>query len=502
MGRRERRRDGGGQRQSSPDSQIESVYDNPGTIKLLFETPSGFAMFAIDEKYLEKHIEIVWLHEFQKFEDRPNAIDLTTRKINPRLIKMIFKYIKFEEKLVVGRPEYKEIIEELLDLPCLYSDAVEEVMWGMQNLLRTLVPEEQSEMPMEDRIPMSKGLDMVLRRHGFVLEPKMINEHIIEMANTMYDIDLRERVHSKYLHNLLGEAFMAISGVDIEDWPLLKLATAVKKMCYPDEGILVGDPYEVNLNLIVQVFWDFEVIEYDAAKYRDKMDENVILKIYRDVVYLREDKITARNQLRRLVQAAKEALEAEQVPEEPATAGVNSKHQVNHTCLTVNPPEVPNQSSTGEGQHSITDAVGIECLQASNSTDAMKNISLHDTSANHNMPEGEVYASRIFPERAPVELTMSRTSKVINALSTCVVEGTVPEKEDENTSVEQMGAPPDGVNVGKNTVAVKEQAQETCAETESIVGQEEYKKTQEYCCCPSPEHEFRNPGEQKALDVV
>ncbi|KAM0906415.1 hypothetical protein ACQ4PT_016778 [Festuca glaucescens] len=128
MGRRERRRDGGGQRQSSPDSQIESVYDNPGTIKLLFETPSGFAMFAIDEKYLEKHIEhiwtyfigdfycnnIVWLHEFQKFEDRPNAIDLTTRKINPRLIKMIFKYIKFEEKLVVGRPEYKEIIEELL----------------------------------------------------------------------------------------------------------------------------------------------------------------------------------------------------------------------------------------------------------------------------------------------------------------------------------------------------------------------------------------------------
>jgi nucleolar protein 58 len=75
------------------------------------------------------------------------------------------------------------------------------------------------------------------------------------MANTMYDIDLRERVHSKYLHNLLGEAFMEISGVDIEDWPLLKLATAVKKMCYPDEGILVGDPYEVNLNLIVQVFW-------------------------------------------------------------------------------------------------------------------------------------------------------------------------------------------------------------------------------------------------------
>jgi hypothetical protein len=45
----------------------------------------------------------------------------------------------------------------------------------MQNLLRTLVPEEQAEMPMDDRIPMSKGLDMVLRRNGFVLEPKMVS---------------------------------------------------------------------------------------------------------------------------------------------------------------------------------------------------------------------------------------------------------------------------------------------------------------------------------------
>jgi hypothetical protein len=88
----------------------------------------------------------------------------------------------------------------------------------------------------------------------------------------------------------------------------------------------------------------------------------------------------------------------------------------------------------------------------------MKNIYLHDTSANHNMREGQVHASRIFPERVLAELTMSLTSKVINAISSYVVEGKVPEKEDENTSVEQTGETPDGVNVGKNTVAVKEQA--------------------------------------------
>ena len=50
-----------------------------------------------------------------------------------------------------------------------------EVMWGMQNLLRIVVPQEQAEMAMEDRIPMSKGMDMVLRRNGFVVDPKLVS---------------------------------------------------------------------------------------------------------------------------------------------------------------------------------------------------------------------------------------------------------------------------------------------------------------------------------------
>jgi hypothetical protein len=43
------------------DLSTEYVHDNPGVIKLLFETPSGFAMFAIDEMYLKKHIEVHYL---------------------------------------------------------------------------------------------------------------------------------------------------------------------------------------------------------------------------------------------------------------------------------------------------------------------------------------------------------------------------------------------------------------------------------------------------------
>jgi len=88
------------------------------------------------------------------------------------------------QTLVVGKQEYKSIIESrlvsvswlfflylwtnlsVLDLlqgiNCLHNDVVMEVMWGMQRHMHRLVPMEKSELPKEDRVPMSQGLQMLL----------------------------------------------------------------------------------------------------------------------------------------------------------------------------------------------------------------------------------------------------------------------------------------------------------------------------------------------------
>jgi len=53
-----------------------------------------------------------------------------------------------------------------------------EVMWGMKHLMHKLVPGEKSQLSMEDRLPMSQGLQILLRRYGFDVEPEMVSSPI------------------------------------------------------------------------------------------------------------------------------------------------------------------------------------------------------------------------------------------------------------------------------------------------------------------------------------
>lgn len=60
-------------------------------------------------------------------------------------------------------------------IPCLHDEVVMELMWGMQRFMHKLVPIEKSELPNEDRVPMSQGLQMLLSRYGFHVSPEMVS---------------------------------------------------------------------------------------------------------------------------------------------------------------------------------------------------------------------------------------------------------------------------------------------------------------------------------------
>ena len=58
----------------------------------------------------------------------------------------------------------------------MHNEIVMEVMWGIQHLMRTLVPQEKAEVAKDDRFPMSQGLKMFLSR--FDVEPEMVSSMI------------------------------------------------------------------------------------------------------------------------------------------------------------------------------------------------------------------------------------------------------------------------------------------------------------------------------------
>jgi len=67
------------------------------------------------------------------------------------------------------------VLDLLQGIHCLHNEIVMDVMWGMQRHMHRLVPMEKSELPKEDRVPMSQGLQMLLSRHGFHVKPKMVS---------------------------------------------------------------------------------------------------------------------------------------------------------------------------------------------------------------------------------------------------------------------------------------------------------------------------------------
>ncbi|XP_066312894.1 uncharacterized protein [Miscanthus floridulus] len=218
----------------------DGFVDNFGIALLLFETPSGFAIFGFFALYLyrpdareslwanfdmyERARHIVFLEEFQTFDDKSIAINVDTG-VNSQLTEMIMKYYRPGHTLVVGNEEYKSIIESSLEIPCLYDGIVVELMWGMQHLMHRLVPGEKSELPKEDRVPMSEGLKMFLSGYGYNVKPEMVNEQIVSAASSLFHCNaVEKKEYPAFLR--IGRLLKDLSGIDYKNWGALPLAAA------------------------------------------------------------------------------------------------------------------------------------------------------------------------------------------------------------------------------------------------------------------------------------
>lgn len=53
----------------------------------------------------------------------------------------------------------------------MFDEAVMELMWGLKNLMKSLVPDEKVELTKEDCLPISQGMQIILGRYGFDVKP-------------------------------------------------------------------------------------------------------------------------------------------------------------------------------------------------------------------------------------------------------------------------------------------------------------------------------------------
>nr|XP_051216113.1 uncharacterized protein LOC127333727 [Lolium perenne] len=296
-----------------------AVLGNYGLLSVLCETPSGFAIFSyhgskivkpdgcqkIWADFVGKIKANVWLKGFQTFEDKASAINSSTG-VSEALAAMIRKHMVLRgQTLAVGNQDYRRIIEKDLGIPCLYGPAVEELMWGLKFQMRKLVPAENPELINEDRLPMSAGMQCFLNLHRLEVKPDMmVTKRIIEMAGVIYECDFRV---NKYKDNYIlcgaAEHIKKISHIDTGGWDLMKLATAVKMICYPEEKIEAA----TRLFRIQQL----KRFSDDAPKYKRKIMKVPCLEIYNEMYNARKMRLDAAKVLLDLLKRAEKAYEAE-----------------------------------------------------------------------------------------------------------------------------------------------------------------------------------------------
>ncbi|KAL6658741.1 hypothetical protein ACP70R_002781 [Stipagrostis hirtigluma subsp. patula] len=217
---------------------------------LLFETPSGFAIFSVVTRYLRPveniwtNFRVIFLKQFQEFEDKSAAINHTTGLDN-QLRDLLKKWTRPKEKLAVGSLEHKEIIDA----------------------------------------------DQELR------------QCIVETAWFLYDCDLREGKHSKRPHGT-DRCLREISGFNSQHWDALKLAAALKMLYFPQEEI--WHPPKCFQKMSCQKYDDVEKYVNKFSRY----DVSGISEMYRELAYAFKCKELKLRRMEALVKEVKEAMDS------------------------------------------------------------------------------------------------------------------------------------------------------------------------------------------------
>uniref|UniRef100_A0A0D9V6D0 Uncharacterized protein n=1 Tax=Leersia perrieri TaxID=77586 RepID=A0A0D9V6D0_9ORYZ len=219
------------------------------------------------------------------FEDKSSAINQNTG-VNERLTEMIMKWYSPGQKLAVAKPEYKTIIEERLKVPFWHDANVMELMWGIQYCMPILVPREKSQLTELDCFPVSQGLQKVLSRYGCNdIKPEMVNERIVATASALFECDSVEKRHSKALR-FVGRLMKRVSGINTDDWSLLKIAIALKRIWWRPEPcdscetisslenaklVINAEEYEIDLRKEASALFLCLVLETIRPKRRKRI---------------------------------------------------------------------------------------------------------------------------------------------------------------------------------------------------------------------------------------
>jgi len=172
---------------------------------VLFETPAGYAVFKLlDEKKLAKADNlyedfkdidsaknVVKLKVFEKFGDTTEALSAACASVEGKMSKSLKKMLKKivaedpQEKLAVADAKLGNVIQDKLDLNCVYDSKIGELMRCIRSQISGLI----SGLPDKEMSAMELGLAHSLSRYKLKFSPDKIDTMIVQAVSLLDDLD-------------------------------------------------------------------------------------------------------------------------------------------------------------------------------------------------------------------------------------------------------------------------------------------------------------------------
>ncbi|KAI7807673.1 nucleolar protein 58 isoform X2 [Triplophysa rosa] len=271
---------------------------------VLFETAAGYAIFKVlDEQKLqqvdslwkefetpEKANKVVKLKHFEKFQDTTEALAAITAMVEGKLGKSLKKILKkvvakeAHEQLAITDAKLGGVIKDKMNLSCVHSPAVAELMRGIRNQMEGLI----TGLPAREISAMSLGLAHSLSRYKLKFSPDKVDTMIVQAISLLDDLDKELNNYIMRCREWYGWHFPELGKIITDN---LAYCNSVRKIgdrtnvSSTDLSDILPEEIEAEVKLAAEISMGTEVSEEDIANIMHLCDQVIEISDYRLQLY-------------------------------------------------------------------------------------------------------------------------------------------------------------------------------------------------------------------------
>lgn len=271
---------------------------------VLFETAAGYAIFKVlDESKLqevdnlwkefqttEKANRIVKLKHFEKFQDTTEALAaataMTEGKMGKSLKKVLKKVVATEahEQLAISDAKLGGVIKDKLNLSCVHSPAVAELMRGIRTQMEGLI----TGLPPREISAMSLGLAHSLSRYKLKFSPDKVDTMIVQAISLLDDLDKELNNYIMRCREWYGWHFPELSKIITDNLAYCKSVRHIgvrTNVATTDLSEILPEEIEAEVKLAAEISMGTEVSDEDIGNIKHLCDQVIEISEYRAQLY-------------------------------------------------------------------------------------------------------------------------------------------------------------------------------------------------------------------------